>query len=62
MKKEYLKPEILVEEILVTTMLANSGGTNIPEDGNQSGMGGEGGEGDIFGTNDRRGSWGDLWN
>jgi len=50
MKKEYIKPEMAVEEILVETMIATSPG------------GVEEGEPDQpLGTNDRRGGWGDLW-
>ena len=50
MKKQYVKPEVNVEEILPVTMLAAS-----------NGMGWEDEEVDAA-TNDRRGSWGNLWN
>ena len=53
MKKEYVKPEVLVEEVLLEAMLM--GGSIIP------GEDGEVGEGDIL-SNKRRGAWGDLWN
>lgn len=51
MKKDYVKPEMLVEEVLLEGMLAASVG---PDDDNID-----------AGTNKRdqnRGSWGDLWN
>ncbi len=52
MKKEYIKPEIAVEEILVETMIATSPGDT------EVGVGGD----DLpVGTNDRRGGWGNLW-
>lgn len=51
MKKEYIKPEMVVEEILLeSSMLTTSipeGEDNLPADANQ--------------LRDRRGSWGDLW-
>lgn len=49
MKKEYVKPEMVMEEILLGSMLASS--ASIEE-----------GEGDGDYANDRRGGWGDLWN
>lgn len=52
MKKEYIKPEMVVEEIVLETMLLAD--SIIP------GEDGEVGEGDIL-SNDRRGSWGNLW-
>ena len=51
MKKDYVKPEMLVEEVLLEAMLM--GGSIIPG-------GGEVGEEDIL-SNKRRGAWGDLW-
>lgn len=53
MKKEYIKPEIIVEEIIYETPMLSS--SFIP---------GEPGDGFEFGANkrqDRRGTWGDLW-
>ena len=55
MKKEYIKPEMVVEEIILETMLL--------ADSIIKGEGGEGGP-DEFGApgrQDRRGSWGNLW-
>ena len=55
MKKEYIKPEMVVEEIVLETMLL--------ADSFIQGEGGEGGDGD-FGAPDRRpgrGTWGNLW-
>ena len=55
MKKEYVKPEFLVEDILLETMIATSGGGtggNLDPDG----------PGEEPLANDRRGSWGDFWN
>lgn len=49
MKKEYIKPEMLVEEILLSSMLAVSAPVTDTE-----------GDGDY--ANERRGGWGDLWN
>lgn len=51
MKKEYVKPEFLVEDILLETMFAASVV--------------EGGDNEDLGTNERdqsRGTWGDFWN
>ena len=51
MKKDYVKPEMLVEEVLLEGMLAASLG--------------EGGADEELGAPSRRegrGSWGDLWN
>ena len=50
MKKQYIKPEVKVEEILPVAMLAAS-----------NGMGWEDGEVEEAATNDRRGTWGNLW-
>ena len=50
MKKEYIKPEMLVEEVLLEGMLAAS----VPF----------GDDNEDAGANryqDRRGSWGNLW-
>ena len=51
MKKQYIKPEVKVEEILPVAMLAAS---------NPS-MGWEDGEVEEAATNNRRGTWGNLW-
>ena len=53
MKKEYIKPEVLVEEVLLEGMLALS---DPSQDFDHTE-----GEGDDS-ANDRRGGWGDLWN
>ena len=55
MKKEYVKPTIVVEEILLESMMA----TSNPNGGNQ---GVEDEETDDGFSNSHRGSWGDLWN
>ena len=55
MKKEYIKPEMWVEEILLEGMLAISG----PHIGNPDNP--FDGEGDAPGRQDRRGTWGNLW-
>ena len=52
MKKEYVKPEFLVEDILLETMIATSG----------AGAGGDLDKEEEPLANDRRGSWGDFWN
>ena len=52
MKKEYIKPEIVVEEILLEGMLLSM---SMPEGDGPS---------DEFDANkrqDRRGTWGNLW-
>lgn len=53
MKKEYIKPEIIIENILLESMLATSneymGSVETP------------GTDDDFNANDRRGTWGDFW-
>lgn len=51
MKKEYIKPEIFVEEILLEGMLA----TSVPVNEEESD------EFDAPGRQDRRGRWGNLW-
>lgn len=58
MKKEYVKPEMVLEEILLEGMLAlsNGGGNGDTEIG-----GGVGDDGPSD-ANSHRGSWGDLWN
>ena len=58
MKKEYIKPEIVVEEILLEGMLAISGDTDIPGTGDG---GGESEDGGVPWSNKRRGTWGNLW-
>ena len=49
MKKDYVKPETAVENVMVETMIATSGA-----------VGGE--NTDESPVNERRGGWGDLWN
>lgn len=56
MKKDYLKPEMDVTEFLGSVLMLDA------SNGNESNVPGEEGEGDVFGANDRRGSWGDFWN
>ena len=52
MKKQYIKPEVNVEEILTVTMLAASG----------MGVGDEVYDEDTdVASNTRRGTWGNLW-
>ena len=55
MKKEYIKPEMVVEEIVLETMLLS--------DSFIQGEGGEGGDGDFGapGRREGRGTWGNLW-
>ena len=58
-KKEYVKPEMVVEqfmaEIAFLDASTGNGSGTIPGGGSE-----EGGDGDF--SNDRRGGWGDLWN
>ena len=54
MKKEYIKPEIIIEEILLEGMLASS-------DMELPGGGGSSDEFDANGRRERRGTWGNLW-
>lgn len=53
MKKVYIKPEIIIENILLESMLAlsteNMGSNEKP------------GTDDDYNANDRRGTWGDFW-
>ena len=49
MKTEYIKPEMLIEEVELTTMIATS--LNVGEDIEEG----------TTDTNGRRGSWGNLW-
>lgn len=49
MKQNYIKPEAIVEELAVETMLATS--DRIPLDKEPS----------TPAANEHRGSWGDLW-
>ena len=50
-KKIYVKPEVIVEELAVETMLAAST-DRIPVGGSEI---------KPSATNDRRGTWGNLW-
>ena len=54
-KKEYIKPAIVVEEVLLESMLATSNSSE--------GMGSNEtpGTDDDFNAPGRRGSWGNLW-
>lgn len=58
MKKEYVKPEMVMEEILLEGMLASSTGGGNGDDE----LGNGGGVDQPLDANDRRGGWGDLWN
>ena len=60
MKKEYVKPEMVMEEF-ISEIYMLGGSSSIDEDENQSGMG-QGNTGSGFNANEHRGSWGDLWN
>lgn len=53
MKKQYIKPEVNVEEILTVTMLAASGGMDVGNDVYDK-------DSDVASTT-RRGTWGNLW-
>ena len=57
MKKEYIKPEIVTEILMLDSMLASS---NLSEEmGSDKIPGGD----DAFNANGRRGGgWGNLWN
>lgn len=57
MKKEYIKPEIAVEQFISECYMFNTSNEN---EGNIAGEGGEGNEGE-YNTNSHRGSWGNLW-
>lgn len=54
MKKEYIKPEMLVEEFISDIYMQSASGDDK--------MDFEEGDDDGRGANDRRGGWGDLWN
>ena len=51
MKKEYVKPEMVMEEF-ISEIYMQSTSSNVGGDV----------DGDIEETNSHRGSWGDLWN
>ena len=54
MKKEYVKPEMVMEEFMAEIAFLDAssiGGNDNETDDN-----------DGFSANDRRGGWGDLWN
>ncbi len=55
-KKEYVKPEMVVEEFMaeIAFLEASTGGSTIP-----GGSTDEGGDGEF--SNERRGGWGNLW-
>ena len=50
MKKEYIKPEMVVEEILLESMMMSNSQTVNPD-----------GPGKPPRSNQRRGDWGNLW-
>lgn len=52
MRKEYVKPSIQIEELIVESMLATSGNEHVEI------KPGQGGGADA---NEHRGSWGNLW-
>ena len=54
MKKEYIKPEMVVEELLLTGSIL-TGSTDIPV------IGGGDVDDDDVAVNERRGTWGNLW-
>ena len=56
MKKEYVKPEMVVEQFMAEIAFLDASGNPGGEVG-----GGLGGEEEPL-SNDRRGGWGDLWN
>ena len=49
MKKEYIKPEVDIVDVELSSMISTSG------------LGEGDGESDNFDANDRRGDWGNLW-
>lgn len=53
MKKEYVKPEIAIEEIILENMLAASSYEEVDINPDESG---------AATANEHRGGWGDLWN
>lgn len=55
MKKEYVKPEVAVEEILLESYMLGMSGSNVDPDA-------PGVEGDPEEASARRGAWGDFWN
>ncbi len=57
MRKEYVKPEMVVEQLISEIYMLGASNEN---EGGISGEEGEGGTGD-FNTNGHRGSWGNLW-
>ena len=59
MKKEYVKPTVVVEEFMAE--LAFLGGSQT-EGGDGSNVGGGAQGGVPAGSNEHRGGWGDLWN
>ncbi|MBR4312029.1 MAG: hypothetical protein IKT86_01650 [Bacteroidaceae bacterium] len=57
MKKEYIKPEIVVEEFILPEAIVASSYDYKENMGSNETPGGV----DDFNTNKRRGTWGDLW-
>lgn len=55
-KKEYVKPEMVVEQFMAEIAFLDA------SSGNSMGSGDEELGEDEIGANDRRGGWGDLWN
>lgn len=54
MKKEYIKPEMVIEEMLLSSMLASSADTELGE-------GNDNQPADAPGRRPGRGTWGNLW-
>lgn len=59
-KKEYVKPEMVVEQFMAEIAFLDASGGDGSTGTIPGGGTGEGGDGDF--SNDRRGGWGDLWN
>ena len=56
MKKEYIKPEMVMEIVILESMFATSSDYSEGMGSNET----PGGPND-FNANDRRGTWGSLW-
>lgn len=55
-KKEYVKPEMVVEQFMAEIAFLDASGDNIGGNDNVTD------DNEGFSANDRRGGWGDLWN